>query len=102
MLSPEDKKSSDNGEKDDPRPNNRDFRLWETFQKNGMLWLVNSNLHIFGWNIVIERDEDVIVDVFPIKTRNGGFSATTNKWGIRRISEYMKRTDELIKDLEDY
>ena len=49
-------------------------RTWEEFAGSGVLWFVNRLLHVFGWSIVLEYDEnDRCVDAYPARTRVIGF-----------------------------
>lgn len=45
-------------------------RTWEEFFGSGTLWFVNRLLHVFGWTIVLEYDENNrCVDAYPARTR---------------------------------
>jgi hypothetical protein len=49
-------------------------RTWEEFVGSGTLWFVNRLLHVFGWAIVLEYDEnDRCVASYPARTRAIGF-----------------------------
>lgn len=68
-------------------------RSWEDFRSNGLLWLINSILHIFGWAICFEyNDEDPteLLEVYPARVKYRGFSEECNDRGYKNISRYMK------------
>jgi hypothetical protein len=66
---------------------------WEEFKACGMLWFVNRLLHVFGWAIVFEYDDnDNVTDVFPARVDFRGFDEETETAGFRKISAYMKET----------
>lgn len=57
-------------------------KSWDDFACSGMIWFVNRMLHIFGWGIVIERDQHYpfpITDVYPARTDALGFSETDDR-----------------------
>lgn len=69
-----------------------DKKSWLEFQQAGLLWFVNRLLHVFGWAIVFEVDEEdqtKIEGVYPARVRFRGFITELEEKGFRRISEYM-------------
>jgi hypothetical protein len=43
-------------------------QTWEKFINSGMMWFANRILHVFGWTIAYETDEqDNILNVFPAR-----------------------------------
>lgn len=73
-------------------------RTWEEFRENGLLWLVNSILHLFGWAIVLEMDGEEIKAVYPARVKFRGFDDKSNTEGYRRVTEYLERN---IGELSD-
>jgi len=82
--------------------NNFEKRTWREFQSNGLLWFVNSILHVFGWAIVIiVNDFNNIVEVYPARTRFRGFSSETNTANYKKLTEYMvDNASKLLKDFD--
>jgi len=79
-----------------------DRKTWEEFKDSGMLWLINTILHVFGWAITYEIDNGEIVDVFPRRVKYRGFSEEANTDGYIKVTEYMKNNCEfLLKEAKD-
>lgn len=75
-------------------------KTWEEFRKHGFVWMVNSMLHLFGWAICVDYDDDgKITEVYPARVKFRGFSEEINTYGYQRVSKYMKENaDELLKE----
>ena len=43
---------------------------WEEFRKSGLLWFINMMLHVFGWAIVYEYENEKITSVYPARTNS--------------------------------
>ncbi len=79
-------------------------RSWREFRKTGLLWFINSILHLFGWAIVFEfwegtdkNNNDIEPEaVYPARTKNIGFSEVNNSEGYQKVTEYL---DENIAGL---
>jgi len=76
-------------------------RSWEEFQANGMLWWINRILHLFGWAIVFEMDDDNnIKEVYPARCKFRGFDPTSETKGFNKLTNYLTANiQELAKDL---
>lgn len=71
---------------------------WKQFLDNGLLWLVNRQLHLFGWAIVVTQDDSgEVVDVRPEKTQFRGFSFDTDKQGFEKITNLMSKEIPRLK-----
>ncbi len=70
-------------------------RSWKEFKESGLLWFINTILHLFGWAIVCSIDNEII-EVYPARTSFRGFSEICNKQGYEKVTEYL---NENIKDL---
>lgn len=79
-------------------------RTWRQFQEAGMVWFINRLLHIFGWAIVLEVDENdnsKIHDVYPARSRFRGFAADCEEEGFKRVTAYLRENlNELAADCE--
>jgi hypothetical protein len=72
-------------------------KSWGEFRESGMLWLVNTMLHLFGWAIAIEGNE-----CYPIRTSFRGFSVETNDKGYKNVTLYLKdNIDGLLDDVNN-
>lgn len=78
---------------------------WNEFRDSGLLWWINSQLHLFGYVIAIEGDYnkeqdtfDTIRNVYPARVSYRGFSKNLNTLGYRKVSEYLQSTIEQLKE----
>ncbi|MGF6375024.1 hypothetical protein M2140_000058 [Clostridiales Family XIII bacterium PM5-7] len=79
-----------------------DQKEWREFQETGLLWFINTILHIFGWVIAYTVSDDAIIDVFPCRCKFRGFSEENNTEGYIKVSEYMqKNIDKLLREAKD-
>ncbi len=63
---------------------------WETFRQTGMLWMVNRTLHIFGWSIVVEYDDnDKPLRAYPAQTEWKGFPRNVDDANYDRIDNWL-------------
>lgn len=77
-------------------------KSWEEFRDNGMLWFINSILHLFGYAIVYEFENGKIKDVFPARVKFRGFSEENNTKGYQKISKYLqKNINKLVEEAEE-
>lgn len=75
---------------------------WKEFKNSGLLWFVNSILHVFGWNIVLEMENGKVLKAYPQRTKYRGFSEKSNTKGYINLSQYIKdHADELLKEAKD-
>ncbi len=76
---------------------------WQEFRKTGLLWFTNTILHLFGWTLVVEIEEDgTITDAYPARTKFRGFSEEDNTEGYQKVSKYLKENiNELEKESRD-
>jgi hypothetical protein len=75
-------------------------KTWNEFRSIGLLWWVNTILHIFGWAIIFEvdtEDYDKIIDVYPARTDFRGFAPEDNLEGYEKLTEYLNQNITDIK-----
>jgi len=67
-------------------------KTWEEFRAIGMLWWINTILHMFGWAIVVnvEKETGKISDVYPARVRFRGFSEKDLSEGYRKVTDFLK------------
>ncbi|MGG2081666.1 hypothetical protein [Lysinibacillus pakistanensis] len=60
---------------------------------------MNSILHVFGWAIVIEIDENTkdFVKVYPARVKFRGFSEESTTQGHKRLAKYIKENAEILE-----
>jgi hypothetical protein len=70
------------------------------FRNSGLLLLVNQFLHIFGWAIAIDiDDENVPVKMYPKRVSYRGFTEESQTKAYAKIAAYMKdNADEILKE----
>lgn len=69
-----------------------DKRDWKEFRETGLFHFVNSFLHIFGWAIVLDVEDDGSVSaVYPARTDLRGFSEESNDRAYASVTEFMKK-----------
>lgn len=66
------------------------------FRDAGLLWLINSILHLFGWAIVFDIDDGILNNVYPARVTYRGFDETSNTEGYKKVSEYLKENIEQL------
>lgn len=67
---------------------------WKRFREIGLLLIINQFLHIFGWSIIIEvDDENNIIHVYPKETDYKGFHQSYVEEAYNKIQDYMKKKD---------
>lgn len=76
-------------------------KSWEEFRQNGLLWFTNLILHMFGCSIAVKQDNNIIVDVYPVRVKYRGFSEEINTEGYKKVSKYLQENiNELVKESE--
>ena len=79
-----------------------DQKTWEEFQSTGLLWLVNTFLHTFGWTLMAQVDDDGnIIGGVPCRTDYRGFTIDINDEGYLKVTDWLKENiDMLAGDVE--
>lgn len=76
-------------------------RSWEEFRNNGLLLFINQILHIFGWAICFEFDENTgdLKEVYPARVRFRGFSSTAVSEAYKNLSKFLRdNSDDLYME----
>ena len=78
-------------------------KTWEEFRETGLLWFINTTLHMFGWAIVFDYDDNKkLQGVYPARCKFRGFDNKSNDEGYTKVTKYMKNNaDELLKECEE-
>lgn len=65
-------------------------KTWEEFREKGLLFITNQFLHIFGYALVYNFDENKkITEVYPARVKFRGFGEREIERGYQKISKYM-------------
>lgn len=61
---------------------------WADFRATGLVYYCNTILHIFGWALVLARDNDTneILRVYPARVPYRSFSDASVESGISRLT----------------
>ncbi len=78
-------------------------KTWQEFRATGLLCLINSFLHIFGWAIVVMLEDDgTISDCYPARVKFRGFDDKSISEAYKKVSEYMVENGvELLKEASE-
>jgi hypothetical protein len=77
-------------------------KSWDEFRNTGLLWFTNTILHVFGWAIVIDVNDNKVVSAYPARVKFRGFNEDSNSEGYEKVSQYMKdNADELLKESKE-
>lgn len=73
---------------------------WSEFREAGMLWWINTILHMFGWAIVYNFDENKeISEVYPARVKFRGFGEKETEAGYKQVSSFLQENAaELYKE----
>ena len=66
-----------------------DRKTWMEFKKAGMLWWINTQLHMFGWALVFEYDEQRFLTIYPARVKFRGFSEEITEEGYKKVTNFL-------------
>lgn len=70
----------------------------EEFNNTGLLWLINTTLHLYGWAIVKHPEENYL---YPARCKFRGFDLKSNNKGYKKVTNYMiSNAKELLEECE--
>lgn len=65
-------------------------KTWQEFRENGLLWWINTILHMFGWAICLKIENDgTVSDAYPARVKYRGFAEQNNTEGYQNVSKYL-------------
>lgn len=64
------------------------------FKDTGLLWFINTTLHLFGWTIVYDAETGVI---YPARCKFRGFEVSNNDKGYQKVSKYLLENIEQLE-----
>lgn len=78
-------------------------KTWDEFQATGLLWWINRTLHLFGWVVVVAKEEgsNKIVRVYPARTSWRGFDRKDEEQGFKKVSAYLVANAPELKEEAD-
>lgn len=76
-------------------------KTWEEFRETGLLFFINQILHVFGWAIAADIDDNEIKDVYPARVKFRGFDNKIVDQGYTKVTRFLKdNIDELLSECE--
>mgnify|MGYP001248608352 CR=1 FL=1 len=77
-------------------------KTWDEFRSSGLLWFINTILHMFGWAIVVDVEDGKVIRAFPARVRFRGFSSEINDDGYIKVTKFLKdNIDDLVDETHD-
>lgn len=78
-------------------------KTWKEFRETGLVLIINQILHIFGWAIVFEFDENcVIKKIYPARVKFRGFSNDVVSKSYLKASQWIHdNADTLLGEAKD-
>lgn len=77
-------------------------KTWGEFRNSGMLWWVNTMLHMCGWSLVATKKDGEITELYPARVDFRGFSEDSNTDGYRKVTKYLKQNiNELYNEIKE-
>lgn len=73
-------------------------KSWQEFRETGLLLFINQILHVFGWALVIEIEDDNIREVYPARVKFRGFDNSNVSEAYSKISKYMAENANELQD----
>lgn len=70
---------------------------WKEFRETGLLLIVNQILHVFGWALVFEIENEEIKTVYPARVKYRGFDNESTSEAYKKVSKYMLDNAETLK-----
>jgi len=72
--------------------NNIEKKTWQEFRATGIMLIVNTILHAFGWVIVMDIKDGEIITAYPARTTFRGFSEKDQSDSYEKIADYLSKT----------
>lgn len=77
-------------------------KSWEEFRATGLVLFINQVLHVFGWAVVFDIDDESgnVNDVYMARVKFRGFDHQSVSEEYTKITEYIhKEADDLLHDV---
>lgn len=73
-------------------------KAWSEFRKTGLVLIINQILHIFGWAIVFDIEDNKIKEVYPARVKFRGFDSKSVDRAYKKLSKYMLDNAKTLND----
>lgn len=71
---------------------------WSEFRDTGLVLIINQILHIFGWALVFDIENDKIKNIYPARVKFRGFDNKSVEEAYRKLSRYMLNNAKELND----
>lgn len=72
-------------------------QTWEEFREHGLLLFINQFLHIFGWAICLEYDDNgKVIEAYPARVKFRGFDNQNVSHAYESLSKYLKDNADIL------
>lgn len=71
---------------------------WSEFRNTGLVLIINQLLHIFGWALVFEIENEEIKNVYPARVKFRGFDNESTSEAYVNVTNYLS---DNIKELQE-
>ena len=76
-------------------------KTWDEFRESGLLFYINQILHVFGWAIIVNVEDNKVVSAYPARVKFRGFGERSIDDGYTKVTKYLKNNiDELMDEVE--
>ena len=77
-------------------------KSFKEFRETGLLLFVNQFLHIFGWALIVEVNENnEETDFYPARCKFRGFGEKNTTRAYQRVTKYLAQNiPDLLKDIK--
>lgn len=76
---------------------------WQAFRDAGLLWFVNRILHVFGWVLVIQLEDDgTISDAWPARSKFRGFDIKSEEENFEKVARFLRDNGAELYDEAEY
>lgn len=73
-------------------------KTWMEFKQSEISRWVNRSLHLFGWAICIDINEDEnIIDIYPARVKYCGFNEISVENGSKGLTEYLSKEIKILE-----
>jgi uncharacterized protein YfbU (UPF0304 family) len=78
-------------------------KSWKEFRETGLLWFINTILHMFGWAIVVNiNDKNEIIETYPARVKFRGFDENSNTEGYIKVTKFLNENiKEILEEAND-
>lgn len=78
---------------------NEQNNKWQKFCDSGLMWWINRQLHLFGWAIYRDLDEQGnIISIYPDQCDYKGFTEELEEKGFSKLTNYL--VNNISKELK--